>query len=61
MAQAVSRRSVTAEARIRARSLYVGFVVDKVALGQALLRVILSFPCPCHFTVALHTHVSSRG
>jgi hypothetical protein len=43
------------------RSLYVGFVVDKVALGQALLRVILFYHSPCHFTVALHTHVSSRG
>jgi hypothetical protein len=36
MAQAVSRRPVTAEAR-------VGFVVDKVALGQV-------FPCQFHTT-----------
>jgi hypothetical protein len=33
MAQVVSRRPLTAEARVRAR-IDVGFVVDKVALGQ---------------------------
>jgi hypothetical protein len=40
MAQAVSRRPPTAEARIRSlESVHVGFVVDKVALGQVFLRV----------------------
>jgi hypothetical protein len=34
MAQAVSRRPPTAEARVRSRSVHVGFMVDKVALGQ---------------------------
>jgi hypothetical protein len=35
MAQAVSRRPLTAEARVRAPgSIHVGFVVDKVALGR---------------------------
>jgi hypothetical protein len=32
MAQAVSRRPLTADARVRSR-VHVGFVVDKVALG----------------------------
>jgi hypothetical protein len=32
MAQAVSRRPLTAEARVRSRVVHVGFVVDKVAL-----------------------------
>jgi hypothetical protein len=41
MAQAISRRSLTAEARVRAR---VGFVVDKVALGQVSLRVFRFHP-----------------
>ena len=40
MAQAVSRRPLTAEARVRSRSDHVGFVVEKVALGQVLLRVL---------------------
>jgi hypothetical protein len=41
MAQVVSRRPVTAEARVRAQ---MGFVVGKVALGQVFLRV-LRFSC----------------
>jgi hypothetical protein len=40
MAQAVSRRSLTAAARVRAQVNPVGFVVDKVALGQVSLRVL---------------------
>jgi hypothetical protein len=43
MAQVVSRRPLTAEARVSAWSIHVGFVVDKVALGQVFLRV-LPFP-----------------
>jgi hypothetical protein len=42
MVQVVSRRPLTTEARVRAR---VGFVVDKVALGQVFLRVLRVFPC----------------
>jgi hypothetical protein len=37
MAQAVSRRPLTAEARFDPGSVHVGFVVDKVALGQVFL------------------------
>jgi hypothetical protein len=40
MAQAVSRRALTAEAQVRARVSPCGFVVDKVALGQVFLRVL---------------------
>jgi hypothetical protein len=43
MAQAVSRRPPTAEARVRSR-VNVGFVVDKVALGQVFLRVLRFSP-----------------
>jgi hypothetical protein len=39
LAQAVSRWPLTAEARVRAWSIHVRFVVDKVALGKVLLRV----------------------
>jgi hypothetical protein len=44
MAQAVSRQSVTANARVRSRSDHVRFVVDKVALGQPLLWVLQFSP-----------------
>ena len=39
MAQAVSRRPLTAEVRV-----LVGFVVDKVALGQVFPRVLRFYP-----------------
>jgi hypothetical protein len=38
MAQVVSRRPLTAEARVSARVSPYGFVVDKVAMGQVFLR-----------------------
>jgi hypothetical protein len=44
MAQAVSRRPPTAEARVRSRSVHVVFVVDKVALGQIFPRVLWFSP-----------------
>jgi hypothetical protein len=45
MAQVVSHRPLTAEARVRAWvNLYVGFVVGKVALGQVILRVFRFSP-----------------
>jgi hypothetical protein len=40
-----------------AGSIHVGFVVDKVALGQVFLRVLRFFPCQYHSTVALQTHI----
>ena len=40
MAQAVNRRHLTAEARVRSRVIHVGFVVDKVALRQVFPRVL---------------------
>jgi hypothetical protein len=43
MAQVVSRRPLTAKARVRVNPW--GFVVDKVALGQVFLRVFHFFPC----------------
>jgi hypothetical protein len=38
-------------------SIHVGFVVDKVALGQVFLLSSLVFPCQYHSTVALQTHI----
>jgi hypothetical protein len=40
MAQVVGRMPLTAEARVRPESIHVGFMVDKVALGQVFLRVL---------------------
>ena len=44
MAHVVSRRSLTAKARIRSRGVHVEFVVDKVALGQVSPRVLRFSP-----------------
>jgi hypothetical protein len=44
MAQAVSRRPLTAAAWVRAHVSPVGFVVDKVALRQVFLRVLRFSP-----------------
>jgi hypothetical protein len=47
-AQAVSRWLPTAATRVRARVFQVGFVVDKVALGQVFSEYF-SFPCQSSF------------
>jgi hypothetical protein len=61
MAQAVSRRPLTASPGFTPGTIHVGFVVDKVALGQFFLRLLRVFPCQYHSTVVLHTHTSSGG
>jgi hypothetical protein len=55
IAQAVSRSLPTAAARVRARSRHVGFVVDKVALGQVSSEYF-GFPCQSLFHKILHPH-----
>jgi hypothetical protein len=47
MAQAVSRRPLTAAAWVRAQVNPVGFVVDKVALGEVFSE-FFGFPCQHH-------------
>jgi hypothetical protein len=49
MAQAVSRWSLTAKARVDPESVHVGFVVDKVALGQVFSEYF-GFSCQFHFS-----------
>jgi hypothetical protein len=44
MAQSVSRRPLTAEARVRSRVSPYGICGVKVALGQVFPRVLLFFP-----------------
>jgi hypothetical protein len=48
VAQAVSRRPLTAVAGFAFGSVHVGFVMEKVALGQVFLRVLL-FSLPVSF------------
>jgi hypothetical protein len=55
IAQAVSRWLPTATARVRARVSQVGFVVDKVALGQVLFEYF-GFPFQSSFHQILHHH-----
>jgi hypothetical protein len=55
IAQAVSHRVSTAAARVRARSGHVGFVVDKVALGQVFSEYF-GFPCQSSFYQILYPH-----
>jgi hypothetical protein len=44
MAQAVSHQPLTVESRIQTRPVYVEFVVDKMALGQAFSLRVLRLP-----------------
>jgi hypothetical protein len=57
MAQAVSRRPVTTEARVRSQVSPLRVVVDNVALGQVLLPA-LRFPSHCHFSNSAHSSLS---
>jgi hypothetical protein len=62
-AQAVSRRILTAEARVPSQVSTCEIVVDKVALGQVFLT-ILRFPLSVSFqrcSIFTSTHVSSGG
>jgi hypothetical protein len=61
MAQAVSRRSLTAEARIRflLRPYGICGAQNDTRIGVSLSSSAL--PCRYHSTVALHTHMSPGG
>jgi hypothetical protein len=60
MAQRVCRRPLTAKARIKAGSVRVGFVVDKVALGKVFIFPSNSaFTCQHHSTNAPHPSSST--
>jgi hypothetical protein len=52
---AVSRWLPTAAARVRARVWQIGFVVDKMALGQVFSEYF-GFPCQSSFHHILHHH-----
>jgi hypothetical protein len=58
--QAVSRPLPTAAVRVRAQIRSLGFVVNKVALGQVFSEYF-GFPCQISFHRLLHTHHLSSG
>jgi hypothetical protein len=55
IAQAASRWLPTATTRALVRSGHVGFVADKVALGQVFSEYF-GFPCKSSFYQVLHPH-----
>jgi hypothetical protein len=57
MRLAASRRPLSAEAPVQFQLVFVGFVVNKVALGRIFLRVLLYFPVRI-IPAMLHTHSS---
>jgi hypothetical protein len=59
MAQAVSRRPLTAESRIRARVNPCGICDGESGTGTGFSPSSSVFPCQYHSTVVLHTHILS--
>jgi hypothetical protein len=61
MAQAVSRRPLILEARVRARVSPRGICGGQSDTKTGISPSSSVFPCKYHTTVALHKHVSSWG
>jgi hypothetical protein len=61
MAQAVIRRTSAAEARVRARVIPCGICSGHGGSGTGFSSSSSVFICQDHFTVALHTRISSGG
>jgi hypothetical protein len=57
MAQVVSRRPLTEEARVRARVKPFGICGGQSGTGTGFSRSSSVFPCRYHSTVALQTHI----
>jgi hypothetical protein len=57
MAQVVSRRHLTAEARVRVRVNPCGICGGQSCTGKGFSPSSSVFPCQYHSTVALQTHI----
>jgi hypothetical protein len=57
MAQAVSRRPLTTEARVRARVIPCWICGGQSVTGTGLSPSSSVFHCQYHSTVALHSHI----
>jgi hypothetical protein len=61
IAQAVSRRPLTAESRIRARVSPCGICGGQCGSRTGLSPSSTVLPCQYHFAVTLHVHTSAGG
>jgi hypothetical protein len=61
MAQAVNRRPLTAEARVRSHLIPCGFCGGRGGSGTYFSPSSSVSTCQYHSTVALHTYISSGG
>jgi hypothetical protein len=59
MAQAVSRRLLTAETRLRSQANSYGIRCGQIGTGTGLSQGSSVFACKYHSTLAFHTHISS--
>jgi hypothetical protein len=57
MAQVVSRRPLTAQARVRARVNPGGICGGQSGIGTGFSQSSSVFPCQYHSTIALQTHI----
>jgi hypothetical protein len=59
MAQAVSRRPLTAESRVRAQVNPCGVCGGQSGTGTGFSPSSSVSPCQCYSTIGFHTHISS--
>lgn len=57
MAQAFSHSFLLQRPRFNPMSVHVGFVLDKVAMGQVLFRVVAVFSCWCYSSSAPYSFI----